>query len=356
MVQKVTIAVLLVVVVSGVIIAGLSIYGNIQMKKAPALSAQDAIDYTLENHNQGIFTVGTIHDGRVSYHVYGRNGEELPLKQYPYEIGSLTKTFTAAMICEAVQDGKIDLNSSIDEYLDLPQKKQYPTVRQLLTHTSGYKGFYFETPMISNFFCGRNDFYGISKDALFSRLSNVSLSNKTHKFSYSNFGYAALGLILESVYKSDYSTLVNNYVKNSLGLENTHISDCALPNAWDWMSDDAYLSAGALTSNAEDMLSYASILLDQGICGGSCMDPLETINATPAQYEMLGIRMDQIGYGWIHDTQNDIIWHNGGTGNYNCYLGLDMENKNAVVVLSNLPPSYKIPATVVGIKTLMEMK
>lgn len=353
--KKRIIAVFLVVIVSAAILAGFGLYGNIQMKKLPALSAKDVIDYTLENHDQGIITVGTIHDGRISYHVYGRNGEELPSKQYPYEIGSLTKTFTAAMICKAVQDGKIDLNSSIDKYLALPQKQHYPTVKQLLTHTSGYKGFYFEVPMISNFLSGRNDFYGISTATLYSRLSKVSIADEAHKFAYSNFGYATLGLILEKVYKSDYSTLLNSYI-NSLGLQNTHISDGTLPNAWDWMPEDAYLSAGALTSNAEDMLAYAAILLDLGICGGSCMDSLETINATPAQYEMIGIRMDQIGYGWIHDTQNDIIWHNGGTGDYNCYLGLDIKNRNAVIVLSNLPPSFKIPATVVGIKVLMEMK
>lgn len=309
----------------------------------------------MKNNDQGIITVGTIHDAQLSYRVYGKNGKELPQKLYSYEIGSLTKTFTAAMICEAVQDGKIDLNSSIDEYLDLPPQKHYPNVKQLLTHTSGYKGFYFEIPMLSNFFHRRNDFYGINSNLLIDRLSKVSVANEKHDFAYSNFGYATLGLILEEVYGTDYYTLVNAYISNNLGLKNTHISDCTIPDAWDWMQDDAYLSAGALTSNVEDMLAYASILLEQSICDGMCTEPLEIIDATPAKYSLLGIHMDQISYGWIHDVQNSIIWHNGGTGNYNCYLGLDMENKNAVVVLSNLPPSYKIPATVVGIKTLTEM-
>ena len=57
----------------------------------------------------------------------------------------------------------------------------------------------------------------------------------------------------------------------------------------------------------------------------------------------------------IIDKENGILWHNGGTGNYNCYLGFQPETGTAVVVLSNLPPSYRIPATVLGIKALHEL-
>lgn len=58
---------------------------------------------------------------------------------------------------------------------------------------------------------------------------------------------------------------------------------------------------------------------------------------------------------WIIDKENDIVWHNGGTGNYNSYLGFNPQTKTAVVVLSNLPPNYKIPATVLGVKLLKEI-
>ena len=58
---------------------------------------------------------------------------------------------------------------------------------------------------------------------------------------------------------------------------------------------------------------------------------------------------------WIIDNENEIIWHNGGTGDYNSYLGFNAETGTAVVVLSNLPPSYRIPATILGIKLLNEL-
>lgn len=53
--------------------------------------------------------------------------------------------------------------------------------------------------------------------------------------------------------------------------------------------------------------------------------------------------------------ENGIIWHNGGIGNYNCYLGFHPETQTAVVVLSNLAPNERIPATVLGIKLLTEL-
>ena len=56
------------------------------------------------------------------------------------------------------------------------------------------------------------------------------------------------------------------------------------------------------------------------------------------------------------DRENGFVWHNGGTGDYNSYLGFCEETKTAVVVLSNLAPSYKIPATVLGLKKLQSLQ
>ena len=86
-----------------------------------------------------------------------------------------------------------------------------------------------------------------------------------------------------------------------------------------------------------------------------CHTALEEIHASTKEYEMMGIRMDEIGMAWILDSENDILWHNGGTGDYNCYLGFQPETGTAVVVLSNLAPGYRIPATVLGVKRLLEL-
>lgn len=54
--------------------------------------------------------------------------------------------------------------------------------------------------------------------------------------------------------------------------------------------------------------------------------------------------------------ENGVIGHNGGTGNYNSYLGFSIDKNVAVIILSNLAPNYRIPATVLGVKLLDELE
>ena len=265
---------------------------------------------------------------------------------------------TAALINKAIQEEKINMDCTIDNYLSLPKGNTYPTVKELLTHTSGYKSYYLESPMVSNFFKGRNDFYGITKEMVLKRTGKLNMDKANYDFKYSNYGYAVLGLILEAVYKTEYTSLLNDFAQNKLGLSSTQISDKTgdLGNYWDWKNADAYLAAGAVTSNIEDMLLYAQMQLQDNSYFSDCHTGIKTINASTKMYKTMGINMDEIGMSWIIDRENNIVWHNGGTKNYNSYLGFNVKTGTAVVVLSNLAPNYRVPATVLGVKLLEELK
>lgn len=355
--KKVLTVLIVSAVCGGLVLFGLSIYGKYQMSKIPGLSFREALEYTTKDNDDVVITVGRIKDDTASYTVYGANGAELPQELHTYEIGSLTKTFTAAMVSKAVQEGKIDLSASIDQYIALPEGNVYPTVAELLTHTSGYKGYYFERPMVSNFIQGRNDFYGITKEMLISRAGKLSLPDE-YGFNYSNYGYAVLGVILEAVYDSDYKTLMDQFLQTELQLFHTKLSeqDGDLGKYWDWDDNDAYLAAGAITSDIADMLAYARMLLDKYEYFADCQMGLKAVDASTEQYKLMGINMDEIGMAWIIDSKNSIIWHNGGTDNYNSYLGFDPQTGTAVIVLSNLSPNERIPATVLGVKALNELR
>lgn len=355
---KVFIAIVAVILCIALSVGSIALYGKYQISKIPELTFMEALKYTTADNTDAVITVGIIKDGQLSYKVYGENGQELAAGLHTYEIGSITKTFTAALINKAISGEKIKLDDTIDCYLPLPGGKEYPTIKELLTHTSGYKGYYFESPMISNFFAGRNDFYGISKEMVAHKASALSMDKESYHFTYSNFGYAVLGLVLEAVYDTDYTTLVNVFIQSELGLTDTRISDKSgdLGNYWDWGENDAYLPAGAVTSNISDMLSYAQMQLESNPYFSECHKSLKTINASTKEYQTMGINMDEIGMSWIVDSENDIIWHNGGTGDYNSYIGFNLEMGTAVIVLSNLAPSERIPATVLGVKLLTELE
>ncbi len=142
--KKTLIIIVSIILCVSLAVGGLAIYAGHQLSKLPDLTFKEALAYTTQNNPDAVISVGVIKDGEMSYTVYGKNGEELPADLHTYEIGSLTKTFTAALINQAITLEKINLDNTINSYLSLPDGNQYPTIEELLTHTSGYKGYYFE--------------------------------------------------------------------------------------------------------------------------------------------------------------------------------------------------------------------
>ena len=355
---------ILIIIISIILLIaiGLGIFFGIltyRLDQIPKMTFTEMLDYTTANNKEAVITVGIIQNGEVSYNVYGKDGATIEQKEHIYEIGSITKTVTATMIYKAIEEKKLSLNDQIDKYLTLPQKDYYPTVKRLLTHTSGYSSHYFESEMIGNFFAGRNDFYGISKEKLTGRIGEIDLKDKDYDYEYSNFGYAVLGSLLSEIYGKEYTKLVNTFMQEELGLKNTRISDRQgdLGNYWDWQENDAYLPAGGLTSTIGDMLAYAALQLNSAPSYlTDTHHKLSNISGNTDKNEKMNIHVDYMGAAWVGDNANGVIWHNGGTGNYNCYIGFDKKNQIAVVILSNLSPGYRIPATVMGIKLLTDLQ
>lgn len=339
-------------------IGGYSAYGSYKINQLAEMTFNEMLTFTTKDNKDAIITVGIIKDGNMNYNVYGENGVSLPKEEHIYEIGSITKTLTTSLLCKAISEGRISFDDSIDKYLSLPKKDYYPTIRRLVTHTSGYNGYYFEKPMISNFINKVNDFNGISEEMLLERIGKISLDDSNYSFKYSNFGIATLGIVVEQIYDKDYTLLMNEYISDDLGLSNTKVSDGSgdLINSWKWSESDAYIPTGALLSNVTDMMQYLKIhISEKPHYIFTTHEVLADVNATSGFNEKVGIRIDAVGAGWMIDNKNNIIWHNGGTGNYNSYIGFNKENQIGVVILSNLSPDYRIPATVMGIEILTSL-
>jgi CubicO group peptidase (beta-lactamase class C family) len=357
--KKILLRILIVVLIVVLGMVAVLFYLNKKASKVVALSFEDCVAYTTRGVNEARISVGILQNGESSITVYGKDAQVLEKSNESYEIGSLTKTFTAALLYQAIDEGKASLNDSIDQYLDLPKKEYYPTLERLVTHRSGYASYYFEFPMVGNFLADRNDFYGISRNQILNRIGKITLADRDYDYEYSNFGLSVVGLVLEQIYGESYTDLVNRYASQTLQLPSTHIvsSKDTIDNAWSWQDDDAYLPAGGLVSNMNDMLHYASLLLQGSPAYLIKMrEPLATLAVSNTTYERLGIRLDAISAVWVLDDQNGIIWHNGGTGHYTCYLGFDPEKQLAVVVLTNLAPDFRIPATVLGAKRMLELQ
>ena len=327
------------------------IYKN-KMQDISQYTSSQMIDYTLNNNENAIISIA-IYDGNdIAYDVYGA---EYNLN-YDYEIGSITKTFTAMLVSKAIKEGKVNLDDSISNYLEL-ENRYYPTIKRIITHTSGLKPYYLSFQKIKNYFVGGNDFYNISKEQLLEELNKTKLEDKDYNFNYSNFGVSTLGLVLEKVYDKNYNELLEELLKQ-LDMNNTTIATGTgnLSGYWKWNENDGYIPAGAIISNIQDMSKYLETLItsdeDYVI---RMQEALKEVNAKNDIYSMFDVNVDSVGMTWMIDNKNDIIWHNGSTTNFNSYIGFNREKKVGVVILSNISPQKDVNMTLIGNKIMHEL-
>lgn len=336
------------------VFGGIIIYQQSQLSKLSNMSAMDMINYCSAGKDKKV-SVAIINEGKTTFHVFGRDGKEDNI--YDYEIGSISKTFVGLICAKAISEGKLNLDDRISSYLDLGDARYYPTIERLLTHTSGYKPYYFDSKMIGNKLAQiTNDFYGISRENVLKTVKKIDLENKDYPFAYSNFGISVLGLVLEKIYNNSFTNLMNNYISSELGLSNTKVAAQSgnLSKYWKWDNNDGYIPAGSIISNIRDMASYLNMYMSgaQDYNEMTCAK-IKEINANNAVYEKMNIRMDSVGMTWMIDEQNNIIWHNGATSDFNSYIGFTKDKKKGVVVLSNLNANDKISMTVIGAKLLL---
>lgn len=355
--RRVILWILIAATVIGLLMLGFFLYTGKQMEKIPGMTAEQCLQDTLSGKADGRITVALLKDGEFTYHMYGENGKEIPLEPMQYEIGSLTKTMTAALVQKAVQEGKLSLDETIDTYLGYETGNHYPTLRSLLTHTSGCKGYYFAKPFIRNFFTGGNSFLGVTKEIVREQGSKLHFDQEVHPWNYSNFGFALLGLILEEVNGQPMEEQLSMLL-SELDMKNSYVSlgESKVPGGWTWNPGDAYVPAGAVVSDIQDMAGYASRQLKAASPFQECHKKQLQVDASPKQSQVMDIHADAMGLSWVLDEKNGFIWHNGGTSNYNSYLGFCPETETAVVVLSNMKPNERISATVIGIKLLQELQ
>ena len=349
--------VFILIAIVGIFYIGNITYRLFQLNKLEKMSSYEMIQYDTKNSNKTKISIAIIKNDKVEYKTYGKNMEE-ENTIYDYEIGSISKTYVSLLLSKAIDEGKLDLDDSISKYLQLDNNKYYPTIRRLITHTSGYKPYYFNNKMIINKFTQENDFYGINKNDILNKVKLIELEDKDYEFEYSNFGISVLGLVLENIYNKDFKELMNEFIKNDLKLLNTNvaISRSNLDNYWNWKEDDGYMPAGAIISNIEDMATYLNIYLqsDNDYIVNT-YKPDKKIEINDYMYNKLDISLNEVGMAWIIDSKNNFVWHNGATSHYNSYIAFNKNKKIGIVILSNLSPNEKIPMTVIGNKLMKEL-
>lgn len=296
-------------------------------KKAGAETYQDSLIALTQGKSEAVVTIGILRDGKAEYHVYGEDGKELPYVAHTYAVGSVTKTFTGALAAKQVAAGKLELEEDISKYL--PGANPGVTLKKLLTHTSGLSDEWEQA-------LGRDASAAFNREEMTALLNTRQLSGDDYAPEYSNFGAALAGTIAAACENKTYEAAMNDFIQKDLGLSNTQVGGKGdLQNYWNWNASDEMMAAGAILSNAEDMLQYGSLYLKEE--PSYLKNCLESLAEFTQDYEC--------GYFWLIDKENGICWHNGElamedeNGNdvgFQSFLGISKETKSIVVVLSNL--------------------
>jgi len=264
-----------------------------------------------------------------------------------FEIGSITKLFTAAALADAASRAKVSLDDPLAKFLPLPPDGIGDrTLKELATHTSGLSrlpsGFAWWSNLLRH---PRNPYAHYTEHDL--QVHLVTLQGKAFPrggFLYSNMGAGILGNILAAREKMDYAGLIAKRVTGPLQMTRTFLnvpdseqSFLAQPHTKSlrptpvWTMS-ALAGAGGLISCMQDMVRFASAAL------------AETPPLTASMFQPMassGRSGHSVGLGWMLQTSDayQVAWHNGGTGGSRSFLALEFTTRRAVVVLSNTPNS-----------------
>ena len=300
-------------------------------------------------HTVGIEVGLATPDGRAfAAHGSVAAGGAEPSRDTVFEIGSITKVFTALLLADMVERQEVALDDPVSKYL--PPSVTVPgrdgraiTLADLTTHTSGLP----RIPSNMDATSLDNPYAGYDTAKLYAFLSTCQLPRVPGtQWEYSNLGAGLLGVALTRRAGMSYEELVKTRILDPLGMKSTAITltaetrrRLATPHdegltpvsLWDL---NALAGAGALRSTAEDLLTFAAAN------AGLIETPLRKAMERMRTFRRPG-RTPQVeqAMGWIviKPTGSEIFMHDGGTHGFRSSIVVDPTNRRAAVAWANAP-------------------
>ncbi|MBC8766606.1 beta-lactamase family protein [Arenibacter sp. BSSL-BM3] len=282
--------------------------------------------YGVKRENDTIFTVDN-HDG-------------------VFEIGSISKVFTATLLADLVVNNQLDLDENINDYLEWPLKDGVEiSFKQLSNHTSGLPRL--PTNLLPDSVDLQNPYKDYDENKLKQYLTKELQLNQNpgEKSEYSNLGVGLLGFVLSEIDSTSYENLLQTKIcsKYNMGHTTTNrnlikaqlikgldVDGKETPN-WDL---NVLVGAGGILSSVGDLSRFAEAQFN---------DSKQELALTRKPTFNFQANKADMGLGWaiIRNQHGTRFMHSGGTGGYRSNIVLDIANKNGVIILSNLSAFHK---------------
>lgn len=316
-------------------------------------SSERSLPERLDGMLSGYFTadapgaaVIVVKDGKVLFRrAYGLANLETRTPMRPemvFEIGSVTKQFTAAAILLLAEQRKLALDDDIRKYLPLyPDKGHTITIEHLLTHTSGIPS-YTDDPKWRPLW--RQD---LSPDQVIDLTKdNPLLFTPGSKWRYNNTGYTMLGAIIEKVSGVSYAEFIRQQILEPLGMKHTVYGSFTdvIPNrasgytrganGWQnapYLSMTHPYSAGALMSSVDDLAKWDAAVSESRLLRKASWE------RAFAGFRLSDQEDSHYGYGWQigrYDGRS-VVHHGGGIPGYICQVMRIPEERLYLAILTN---------------------
>jgi CubicO group peptidase (beta-lactamase class C family) len=285
---------------------------------------------------------------------YGLSNVELQVPVKPetvFQSGSVGKQFTATAVMMLVEEGKVGLEDPLTKYFpDAPTTWKKVTVRELLSHTGGFTDY----PKSFNF---RKDY---TEADVLKIVEGIPLAYPPGtKWSYSNLGYATLGILIHKATGKFYGDFLQERIFRPLDMNTTRIISEAdiIPNRaagyrlvkgelknQEWVAPMINTTAdGSLYFSILDLAKWDAALYTETLLKRSSLEQMWTVaNLSNGQPNP-----DQYGFGWSIETKNGhkVIGHGGSWQGFKTHISRYVDDKITVVVLINQADAEPGPIT-----------
>jgi CubicO group peptidase (beta-lactamase class C family) len=275
----------------------------------------------------GGVAVGILREGEACVRFYGKGVGPDSV----FELGSLTKTYTAELLAILVARGTVRLDDPVAKFLpggEAAHPGPNPvTLLDLATHRSGEPRLPPHLPATN-----LNPYADYADADLERYLAKRPLQVPTkQEFLYSNLGYSILGYALGRAAGISYAELLQREILDPLGMRQSalalgqpqpnllrgHMQTGIPASHWTFA---ACAPCGGLCSTIGDQLKFLAWLL--GDCDRLSFQPQALVPG------------GEVGLGWMLRAGSEICWHNGGTFGFSSYMSLDRKRRTGMVLLS----------------------
>lgn len=259
-----------------------------------------------------------------------------------FEIGSISKVFTGVLLADQIAHTELTLDTPLDRLLPegtdaKPTGGVEITLRHLTTHTSGW--FSMPTNIVPE--DPEVPFRGYTRAMMFDMVSDITpKTTPGEHFEYSNLGVGVLGTVLADHAGGAYEAMVKERILTPLEIggititldddQRARLAPATLDGreTKPWGTMGPLDPAGMWVSDARDLLAFAKANLRDD---DDPIDPVLAQARTPLEEVPYG----EVCYNWFLARDGSTFWHNGMTGGYSSYMGVNPDLGMAVVVLTN---------------------